>query len=177
MVRRAMTPANHALRQVRRGAACRPLPTKLCACVDRHAWRRGLSCPFRLFQKEFFMFVKKLLVTLMVAAGTAGAVAVPLSIAVAATVYVQTAPPPPRAERVPSPRRGYVWAPGYWNWSGKRHVWVGGHWERERRGYAYRPHQWVEHDGRWSLERGRWDRDGDGIPNNRDAHPDNPRRP
>ncbi len=35
------------------------------------------------------------------------------------------------------------------------------------------------HDGRWNLERSHWNRtrhDRDGIPNNRDAHPDNPNR-
>jgi hypothetical protein len=30
-------------------------------------------------------------------------------------VVVRTAPPPLRKESVPQARRGYVWAPGYWN--------------------------------------------------------------
>ena len=90
--------------------------------------------------------------------------------------------PPERYELVPEMRRGYVWAPGYWDYRGDKHHWKKGTWVRERHGYSYEPHRWVERDGRWNLERSRWyqtrrDRDGDGIPNNRDRHPDNPNRP
>jgi WXXGXW repeat (2 copies) len=106
------------------------------------------------------MFVNKVLVSVMIAAGTIGVVATPVP-SVAATyreVIVDRAPPAPRDERVPAARRGYAWTPGYWDWRSNRHVWVRGNWVRERRGYEYRPHQWVERDGRWNLERGRWDR-------------------
>ena len=118
---------------------------------------------------------------MLIAAGTIGALATPLPSAVAAVreIIVERAPPPLREERVPGARRGYVWAPGYWDWRGNRHVWVRGSWARERRGYAYRPHEWVERDGRWSLQRGGWDRrdsDGDGVPNSRDRAPNNPNR-
>jgi hypothetical protein len=112
------------------------------------------------FQETLNMFVNKVLVSVMIAAGTIGVVATPLP-SVAATyreVIVDRAPPPPRDERVPAARRGYAWTPGYWDWRGNRHVWVRGNWARERHGYEYRPHQWVERDGRWVLERGRWDR-------------------
>ncbi len=107
-------------------------------------------------------------------------------------IYVQVAPPAPRYEPVPPPRRGYVWVPGYWDWRNQRHVWVGGTWARERPGYHYEHSRWVERDGRWGLERGNWrrgdrdrdgipdrvdrDRDGDGVPNRVDRQPDNPRR-
>ena len=38
--------------------------------------------------------------------------------AVAATyIDVRVAPPPPRHEMVPAARPGYVWAPGYWDWT------------------------------------------------------------
>src|SRR5829696_1586910 len=112
--------------------------------------------------------------------------------AVAAPTYidVRVAPPPPRQEVVPEARRGYLWVPGYWDWRGRRHVWVNGHWERARRGYAYRAPEWVQEGDRWRLRRGAWDRDrdgipnrldrdrdGDGIPNRRDKHPNDPRRP
>ena len=114
--------------------------------------------------------------------------------------YVDIAPPAPRYEVVPAPRAGYVWAPGYWDWRSNRHVWVKGHWERERHGYYYHPSRWVQNDGRWGLERGRWDsqryaakgngdrdhdgvpnkydrdRDNDGVPNKYDTRPDNPNR-
>jgi hypothetical protein len=122
------------------------------------------------------MLTKKLLVSALVAAGLFGGATLPLPAMAAVDVYVNTAPPPPRVERVPAARKGYVWAPGYWNWQGKRHVWVKGHYEKVRHGYNYRPHEWVERDGRWQLQRGRWDRDGDGVPDRRDTHPNNPNR-
>ena len=40
-------------------------------------------------------------------------------------IGVNLAPPPPRYERVVV-RPGYVWAPGYWQMRGRRHVWVAG---------------------------------------------------
>lgn len=103
--------------------------------------------------------------------------------------YVIPAPPPPRREAIPRARRGQEWLPGYWDWRGRRHVWVAGHWEKARPGYRYRTPRWEQRDGRWEMNRGGWDRDGDGISNrndrdrdgdgvrnNRDSHPDNPRR-
>jgi len=123
------------------------------------------------------MFTKKLLVSALMAAGLLGGAALPLPSIAAVDIYVNTAPPPPRHERVPDPRSGYVWAPGYWNWQGNRHVWVKGHWEKERHGYSYRANEWVERDGRWQLRRSGGDRDHDGIPNSRDRHPNNPNRP
>jgi hypothetical protein len=101
-------------------------------------------------------------------------------------VVVRTAPPPPRHESVPQARRGYEWAPGYWNWTGHRHVWVRGHWERARSGYAYHRPEWQQGDDGWRLNRGGWqrgeradgrsDRDHDGVPNRYDARPNNPNR-
>ena len=59
-----------------------------------------------------------------IALGTLGALGTaPASAAV--SVQLQIAPPAPRAEYVPAPRRGHVWAPGHWDWRGQRHVWVG----------------------------------------------------
>ncbi len=127
------------------------------------------------------MKIRNVLVSALLAAGIIGAVATP-SVAIAAGgVYVNVGPPPERVEVVPQLRRGYVWAPGYWNWRGHRHVWVKGHAVRAREGYAYQPHRWVERDGRWNLERARWsqrrDSDGDGIPNRRDPTPYGGARP
>ena len=68
---------------------------------------------------------------------------------------------PPRFERVPPPRAGYVWAPGYWVWSPRahRHVWVGGHWMRVRPGYRYVPAHWQQGPrGRWHFSDGYWAR-------------------
>ena len=69
---------------------------------------------------------------LILAAGAAtvlslGAFTVPTVANAQPVINVQIGPPPPpRAERVPPPRRGYVWAPGHWEPRGKRHVWVAG---------------------------------------------------
>jgi hypothetical protein len=122
-------------------------------------------------------FRKSLLAALCVVS-LGGALNAPMASA-AVSVYLDVAPPPPRYEAAPPPRRGYVWAPGYWNARNHHHVWQAGHWERERRGYHYNQSTWVEHDNRWQLEKGHWkkgDRDGDGVPNSADRAPDNPRR-
>jgi hypothetical protein len=118
--------------------------------------------------------IRKILLAAMIATSVVG-VATP----VAAATYVKVAPPAPREEAIPAPRRGYVWAPGYWDWSGKRHVWHGGNWVKERRGYHYQESKWEERDGRWTRHPARWskgDRDHDGVPNSVDRQPDNPRR-
>ena len=106
-----------------------------------------------------------------------------MPIPASAQIYLEIAPPPPRHEVLPSHRQGYVWQEGYWDWRGRRHVWVRGHWVRERPGYFWHPNRWEQRDGRWYLEKGRWDRqryarwddrrgprprgdrDRDGIPN------------
>ncbi len=94
--------------------------------------------------------------------------------------YVQVAPPPPRHERTPRARHGYIWSPGHWEWRGQRHAWVSGSWIAERRGYVYSNPAWTQRDGRWYMEQGRWsqhggrgDSDRDGIPNRYDRDRDN----
>ncbi|TCS36830.1 YXWGXW repeat-containing protein [Paucimonas lemoignei] len=74
------------------------------------------------------------------------------------SIVIGNAPPPPRYEVVPPPRTGYVWAPGYWDWNGRKHVWVGGHWERSRPGYTYQRPQWRQDRGGWRLAHGGWQR-------------------
>lgn len=101
-------------------------------------------------------------------------------------IVVRTAPPQPRHESVPVARRGYEWAPGYWNWNGRKHVWTKGHWERVRAGYAYQRPEWQRGKNGWTLHRGGWqrgeraqvrnDRDRDGVPNRYDQRPNNPNR-
>jgi hypothetical protein len=118
--------------------------------------------------------MKKLLLAVLVA-GSFGSVTAPAS----ADILVRVAPPAPRVERVPEARRGYAWAPGYWDWKRGHHVWVKGKWVRDRKGYVYNAPTWEEHDGRWRMNRGNWarrDRDGDGIPNGMDNRPNNPNR-
>lgn len=112
-------------------------------------------------------------------------------------IYLNFGPPAVRYEAVPAARPGYVWAPGYWDWRGNRHVWVRGHYVRERPGYVYYAPRWSYSNGGWYLQRERWergnryaygdrdrdgipnrydrDRDNDGVPNRYDAAPGNPR--
>lgn len=118
--------------------------------------------------------IRKIVLAAIVAASF-GSIAAPAS----AAIYVQVAPPAPRVEVIPSPRRGHVWAAGHWEWKKNKHQWVKGTWIRERRGYIYNQPAWTERDGRWQMERGNWrrgDRDGDGVPNRQDRAPDNPNR-
>jgi len=74
---------------------------------------------------------------------------------------IDVPPPPARVEVVPAPRPGYVWAPGYWAWEGRRHVWREGRWIGERHGYHWVPGHWAEHQGprgaRWHFEAGHWE--------------------
>jgi hypothetical protein len=71
-------------------------------------------------------------------------------------VFINSAPPAPRFESVPQARRGQLWAPGYWNWDGRRHDWSSGHWEDVREGQSYRPAEWRRDNGGWRLNRGGW---------------------
>jgi hypothetical protein len=71
-------------------------------------------------------------------------------------IFYNTVPPAPIVEVVPEPRVGYVWAPGYWNWSGNQHVWVHGTWIRQRPGYEWVAPRWVRGDRGWQMEQGRW---------------------
>src|SRR5215510_3625482 len=77
----------------------------------------------------------------------------------ASVVEINVRPPEPRIVVVPAPRRGYVWAPGYWRWNGHVHVWVDGRWIRERRGEHWVPAHWEEgRRGYWHFEEGHWER-------------------
>ena len=75
------------------------------------------------------------------------------------SLVISNAPPAPRFETVPPARHGYVWAPGYWRWDGRRHVWVGGTWIRARPGYRYVQPRWERGPrGDWHMRPYRWDR-------------------
>ena len=78
------------------------------------------------------------------------------------SVVISSAPPAPIYERVPGPRHGYVWAPGFWEWRSHRHAWVPGHYIAARPGYVYAAPSWRQRQGRWYMEPSRWDRHGHG---------------
>lgn len=65
-------------------------------------------------------------------------------------------PPPVRVVEEVTPRPGYVWARGYWHWTGARYVWHRGHWEVARVGYRYVPAHYVRHSDGWHLRIGVW---------------------
>jgi hypothetical protein len=73
-------------------------------------------------------------------------------------IDIDIAPPAPRAELVPGPRAGFVWAPGYWDWRGGSHVWVAGRWRRERPGYHWAPDRWEQRGPHWHHHGGHWER-------------------
>jgi hypothetical protein len=78
--------------------------------------------------------------------------------AIARSIVIEIAPPPPRVEVVPELHRGYAWAPGYWSWQHNKHVWVGGHTMHARSGYEWTPDRWNQADNRHEFQRGHWTR-------------------
>jgi hypothetical protein len=74
-------------------------------------------------------------------------------------VIVEVAPPPLRAEDVPAPREGYVWAPGYWNYDGTNYVWVDGRFLPDQAGAFYVAPRWEASNGRYALYGERWVKD------------------
>lgn len=100
---------------------------------------------------------RKILCAVALAALSAGAMLPNVAQAqVGVSITIGTPPPPPRYERMPAPRVGFVWAPGFWDWSGNTHVWVGGRWEQERVGYDYVRPEWRQGSNGWVLDRGGW---------------------
>jgi len=101
------------------------------------------------------MFIRhKVLSLLLIAAST---IIVPRPSPAAVDIDINVGPPALRVEAPPSPRRGFVWAPGYWRWAHGRHVWVAGRWLRERPGYHWVPETWVQVGPRWHFQRGHWE--------------------
>ena len=66
------------------------------------------------------------------------------------------APPVPRIIVAPAPRRGWIWSPGYWRWTGVTYLWVDGLWLPERRGYGYVAAHWMQGPEGWVLVPGAW---------------------
>ncbi len=77
------------------------------------------------------------------------------------------APPAPRAERTPAPRRGYVWIAGSWDWNRGRWQWTPGRWERQKAGKRWTQRRWEQQNGVWIRVGGDWSdapRDPDRAP-------------
>jgi hypothetical protein len=71
-------------------------------------------------------------------------------------VYVRVGPPPPRHEAV-APGPGYVWVPGYYQWSGTAYVWAPGRYVHPPRvGAVWVAPHWVHHSHGWYVVAGRW---------------------
>jgi hypothetical protein len=75
-------------------------------------------------------------------------------------IYVQTGPPAPIYEPVPSaPGPGYYWVGGYWQWNGYRYVWTRGHYAYPPYGGAtWHPGHWAHNRYGWSWRPGHWGR-------------------
>jgi hypothetical protein len=71
-------------------------------------------------------------------------------------VDVDVAPPAPRVEVIPEARAGYVWAPGYWNYSDHHHVWVNGRYIHEHHGHHWVADGWEQRGERWHFVAGHW---------------------
>jgi hypothetical protein len=67
-----------------------------------------------------------------------------------------TAAPPPRREERVSPRPGFVFVSGRWDWRDGNWQWINGHWERERRGQKWREARWELRNGEYVLVDGDW---------------------
>ena len=74
-------------------------------------------------------------------------------------VGVHIGPPAERVVVAPAARPGYVWAPGYWRWNGRRHVWVDGRWLRTRHGRVWVADRWDQRGPDWVFVRGHWQRE------------------
>ena len=65
-------------------------------------------------------------------------------------------PPQMITEVTPAPQFGFIWAPGFWGWSGHRHVWYPGHWQHDRPGQIWIGNQWSRRGPGWHFEGGHW---------------------
>jgi hypothetical protein len=73
-------------------------------------------------------------------------------------IYLDKAPPPPKMSPAPSPARvGYVWSPGYWNWSGTAYVWTDGSWVAVvEPAKTWIAPVWTQEGNKWYFTAGHW---------------------
>src|SRR6185312_2692955 len=71
--------------------------------------------------------------------------------------YAPHAPPAARFEvRGVAPSARHFWAPGYYRWNGREHIWVGGSWVLRRDGFDFTGPRWVRRGVRFEYMPGRW---------------------
>jgi hypothetical protein len=71
--------------------------------------------------------------------------------------YAPVAPPSARFEvRGVAPSANHFWSPGYYRWSGREHVWVGGSWILRRPGYTFVGPAWRPGFRRFEYAPGHW---------------------
>ena len=75
------------------------------------------------------------------------------------SINIGIAPPAPHYEVVPSMSPGYIWAPGYWAWSGERHVWMRGRPIMQRTDHHWAPDRWEQRGDHYYRHEGRWEYD------------------
>ncbi len=103
--------------------------------------------------------IRNLLLSLLLAAS---AFAAPAYAQISFNIIIE--PPAPQYEVVPIIAPGYVWAPGYWGWTGERHVWVRGRSIVQREGYRWQPDRWDQRERTYYRTAGHWERDNDYRP-------------
>ena len=81
-----------------------------------------------------------------------------VNVTVSGGMYPTQAPPPARVENYGSPRTGFIWVSGRWDWRGGQWTWVDGHWERERANMQWYPGRWELQGNYYVWVEGRWDR-------------------
>lgn len=101
--------------------------------------------------------LKKIMLALLLA----GAAAAPAVAQV--SININLAPPQPQYEAVPVLAPAQVWAPGYWAWTGERHVWVRGHAILKREGYRWAPDRWEQRGDAYYRQPGAWVRDANYV--------------
>ena len=131
-------------------------------CSNMPHWQRSrvrvLCQPQRASRVLTAMKLKNVALSIMISAALSACVAVPPP-RHHTVVEVVVRPPAPRVIVVPAARHGYVWAPGFWQWNGRAHVWVEGRYIRARPNERWVPAHWEEfRPGHWRFEEGRWER-------------------
>lgn len=95
-------------------------------------------------------------VAAVIAISAAAFAPVQASAGVNVNIIVPIAPPAIIVEAAPSPRIGFIWAPGFWNWNGHKHFWIEGHWEQVRDGHRYERPEWRRDGDKWRFQEGGW---------------------